>query len=174
MSALGVKQNIPFALPMSLMTHSGKQTPYRRLILLHFDKRKDMSGLGGGCVRRRDFIRTIAGSAVVWPLAARASDRRCLSSVFSGASRQMWAPRLRELRRGLSEVGFTEGQNLSIEYRWAQGRNERLPSMATELVRHQVRATIAPAPPAALPLRPQPKQFQSCSKLRRILLNWVL
>ena len=63
----------------------------------------------------------------------------------------VWADRLRELRRGLAEAGFIEGQNLSIEYRWAQGRNERLPSMATDLVRHQVRVIIAPgSTPAAL------------------------
>ena len=103
-------------------------------------------------MRRRDFIRAIAGSAVAWPLAARAQQPAMPVVGFLGSeSPDVWAPRLRELRRGLSEVGFTEGQNLSIEYRWAQGRNERLPSMATELVRHQVRAIIAPgSTPAAL------------------------
>ena len=103
-------------------------------------------------MRRRDFIRALAGSAVAWPLAARAQRPAMPVVGFLGSeSPDVWAPRLQELRRGLSEVGFTEGQNLSIEYRWAQGRNERLPSMATELVRHQVRAIIAPgSTPAAL------------------------
>ena len=102
-------------------------------------------------MRRREFI-TLFGAAVVSPLAAHAQQPSTPVVGFLGSeSPDVWASRLQEFRRGLSEVGFTEGQNLSIEYRWAQGRNERLPSMATELVRHQVRAIIAPgSTPAAL------------------------
>jgi putative ABC transport system substrate-binding protein len=102
-------------------------------------------------MRRREFI-TFFGAAAVWSLGARAQQPAMSVVGFLGSeSPDVWADRLRQLRRGLSELGFIEGQNLSIEYRWADGRNERLPSMAAELVSHQVRAIIAPgSTPAAL------------------------
>jgi putative ABC transport system substrate-binding protein len=103
-------------------------------------------------MRRREFITLIGGTAVVWPVSSRAQQPpKSIIGFLGSESADAWAGRLDELRRGLSELGFVEGQNLSIEYRWAQGRNERLPSMAADLVREQVKVIIAPgSTPAAL------------------------
>lgn len=103
-------------------------------------------------MRRREFITLIVATAAVWPLGGRAQQPSKSTIGFLGSeSPDAWAGRLQELQRGLSESGFVEGQNLSVEYRWAQGRNERLPSMAADLVREQVKVIIAPgSTPAAL------------------------
>ena len=103
-------------------------------------------------MRRRDFITLIGGTAAVWTVSSRAQQPQKSTIGFLGSeSPDAWAGRLEELHRGLSELGFVEGQNLSIEYRWAQGQNERLPSMAADLVREQVKVIIAPgSTPAAL------------------------
>lgn len=103
-------------------------------------------------MRRRDFIRAAVGSASLWPFIARAQQPPKFLIGFLGSELpDQWASRLQEFYRGLGELGFVEGQNLSIEYRWAQGRNERLPSMASDLVRQQVKVIIAPgSTPAAL------------------------
>jgi putative ABC transport system substrate-binding protein len=103
-------------------------------------------------MRRREFITLIGATAAVWPLGGRAQQSSKSTIGFLGSeSPDAWAGRLQELQRGLSESGFVEGQNLSVEYRWAQGRNERLPSMAADLVREQVKVIIAPgSTPAAL------------------------
>jgi putative ABC transport system substrate-binding protein len=103
-------------------------------------------------MRRREFITLIGATAVVWPLGGRAQQSSKSTIGFLGSeSPDAWAGRLQELQRGLSESGFVEGQNLSVEYRWAQGRNERLLSMAADLVREQVKVIIAPgSTPAAL------------------------
>jgi putative tryptophan/tyrosine transport system substrate-binding protein len=104
-------------------------------------------------MRRRAFITLIGGVAAVWPVRGRAQQQPLKSTIgFLGSeSADAWAGRLHELQRGLSELGFVEGQNLSIEYRWAQGRNELLPAMASDLVQKQVKVIIAPgSTPAAL------------------------
>ena len=103
-------------------------------------------------MRRREFISLLGGTVAVWPVGARAQQPAQTTIGFLGSeSPDLWAGRLQELHRGLGELGFVEGQNLSIEYRWAQGRNERLPPMASDLVRQQVKAIVAPgSTPAAL------------------------
>jgi putative ABC transport system substrate-binding protein len=103
-------------------------------------------------MRRREFITLLGGTAAVWPVDGRAQQPPKSTIGFLGSeSPDPWAGRLKELHRGLGELGFVEGQNFSIEYRWAQGRNERLPSMAADLVREQVKVIIAPgSTPAAL------------------------
>jgi putative ABC transport system substrate-binding protein len=106
----------------------------------------------GRKVRRREFIPLIGAIAAAWPAGSRAQQPpKSIIGFLGSESVDAWAGRLQELNRGLSELGFVEGQNLSIEYRWAQGRNERLPSMAADLVREQVKVIIAPgSTPAAL------------------------
>jgi ABC-type uncharacterized transport system substrate-binding protein len=103
-------------------------------------------------MRRREFISLLSGTAAFWPVTGRTQQAsKSIIGFLGGQSPDPWAGRLQEFHRGLGELGFVEGQNLSIEYRWAHGRNELLPSMASDLVRQQVKVIIAPgSTPAVL------------------------
>jgi putative tryptophan/tyrosine transport system substrate-binding protein len=102
-------------------------------------------------MRRRDFIAGLGGVAA-WPLTARAQQSVAPVVGFLSAEwPDQFADRLRVFRDGLSETGYVEGQNLTIEYRWAEGRNDQLPALAVELVRRRVSAIVtAGSTPAAL------------------------
>jgi putative ABC transport system substrate-binding protein len=102
-------------------------------------------------MRRREFITLIGGAAAAWPVAARAQQPALPVIGFLGSqSPDPSANLVAALRRGLSEIGFIESRNVAIEYRWAEGRYDRMPALASELVRRPVTLIVASAPPAAL------------------------
>ena len=91
-------------------------------------------------MRRRDFITLLGGSVAVRPVATYAQQQPALPVIgFLGSeSPSLWASRLSAFRQGLGEIDFTEGRNVAIEYRWAEGQYDRLPALVSELVHRQV------------------------------------
>jgi ABC-type uncharacterized transport system substrate-binding protein len=90
-------------------------------------------------IRRRDFVTLLGGAAVAWPVAARAQQPAMpVIGYLESRSPDGMTDRLRAFRQGLKDTGYVEGENVRIEYRWAENQLDRLPMLAAELVRQRV------------------------------------
>jgi putative ABC transport system substrate-binding protein len=97
-------------------------------------------------MRRRDFFAVIGSAAVTWPLLARAQQPMPVIGFLNVAAPDGYALYVAAFRDGLKESGYVDGQNVAIEYRWAEGQYDRLPDMAADLVRRQVLVIVANTP----------------------------
>src|SRR5215471_5820179 len=88
-------------------------------------------------MRRREFFTLLGGAVVAWPFAARAQQVAKLPTIgfLGGATPSLWSAWVSAFVQRLRELGWVEGRNVAIEYRWAEGRNERYAEIATEFVR---------------------------------------
>ena len=101
-------------------------------------------------LRRRELIALFGGAAMARPIAARAQQKAMPVIGFLGSSSPgPWAPNVAAFHQGLSETGYIEGQNVAIEYRWAEYQYDRLPALAADLVTHKVQVIATNGDPRA-------------------------
>src|SRR5215469_11118313 len=96
-------------------------------------------------MRCRDFIKAITGSAAVWPLAARTQQPAMpVVGFINAGTADASTGRIAAFRKGLSEAGYAEGQNVMVEYHWLEGHYDRLPAVLADLVRRRVAVIATP------------------------------
>jgi len=131
-------------------------------------------------MRRREFITLIGGAAATWPIRARAQQTAIpVIGFLGGGTAEAYAGIVAAIREGLGQSGFTDGKEIAIEYRWAEGRYDQLPTFAADLVRRRVSVIVttggsAPAQAAKtatasiLPTRgdPQPRSMDRRARRR--------
>ena len=99
-------------------------------------------------MKRREFITLLGGAAAAWPVVARTQQTMPVIGYLHGGGETSGAPVV-AFRKGLGEAGFVEGQNVIIDFRWAEGRYESLSNLAADLVRRKVAIIVAASAPAA-------------------------
>ena len=100
-------------------------------------------------MKRRDFVAAL-GALAVWPLPTRAQQSMPVVGFVGSDTPDLYADRLRAFRLGLRVIGFDEGRNVAIEYRWAEGRNDRLTALTDDLIDRKAAVIVAPTTPSAL------------------------
>ena len=114
-------------------------------------------------MRRREFIAALGGAAAAWPLAARAQQAKLPTiGLFLGANPSIESQRVAAFVQRLRELAWIDGRNLAIEYRWAEGRPERVSEIAAEFVRIKVDVIVTVATPPTLAKRQ--RSSRSCSR----------
>jgi putative tryptophan/tyrosine transport system substrate-binding protein len=129
----------------------GRQLPHCEMALSEywFERLRCLVLSFGGAMRRREFI-TLLGGAAAFPGAARSQDTAVpVVGFLSAGSPVAFEPAFVAFRHGLDDMGFVSGR-VAIESRWAEGQNDRLPELASDLVRARVSVLVAAGPPAAL------------------------
>src|SRR5437660_4487902 len=103
-------------------------------------------------MRRRKFVALLGGAVAAWPFAARAQHKAMpvIGVLSTGSPSDSSGSFMGAFRQGLSEAGYVDGQNLAIEYRWAEGHYDRLPALGADLVGRKVDLIVASSPPSAL------------------------